>query len=296
MNLVDLETFVRVAELGTMTAAAKALGIPKSTISRRITRLEDELGVALLQRGGRRSRLTDQGVLIHERCAPALREIADVETALGDLHAEPSGLLRLTTPHDIAMTPGFVRLIASYRRQNPKVRVEVDLSNRVVDLIEEGYDVALRPGGATTQGSGLMSRAVSRSTSGWYASPSYLSARGTPETLADLADHDLVLHAMMKRASYWTELLADTHVENPSIVVNDFTVIQTLTIAGAGIGIMPRFVATPEVEAGRLMPVLTELASAEGRLRLAWPQTRHMAPRVRAFIDLAVEILTDRLL
>jgi len=295
MNLIDLETFVRVAELGTMSAAAKALGVPKSTVSRRISKLEDQLGVDLLVRGGRRFRLTDQGALIHERCGPALREISDVETALGDIQAEPTGTLRMTAPADVSLTPGFGRLISCYRRKYPKVTVELDLTNRVVDLIEEGFDVALRPATTEHSSSGLMSRSVGSSSAGWYASPAYLLERGTPQTDADLADHDRILHLMMKDRP-WRERFEVIDPDTAAIFVNDFNTIRNLAVAGCGVAVMPCFVAMPAVAAGELTPVLSDFVRRDGILRLIWPASRHLAPRVRTFIDLAVETLGDHLM
>ncbi len=289
MNLVDLQTFVHVAELGTLAAASQTLGIPKSTISRRIKRLEDELGVALVLRGGHRYRLTDEGGILHHRCSPALREIADVEATLGDFRVGPSGLLRITAPNDVAVSTQFAVLIEKYHRRYPGVHVEIQLTNRVVDLIEEGFDVALRPGPVRGPESGLMSRSLGASGMGLYAGTAYLAARGTPVSPEQLAEHRWILHTMMRQHSRRPESLAPWLPETANIYVSAHTVMCKLAVAGCGIALLPNVVATPDVEAGHLRALLPGLLKRTGRMRLVWPVTRYLSPRVRAFIDIAAE-------
>ncbi|HVI01714.1 MAG TPA: LysR family transcriptional regulator, partial [Enhygromyxa sp.] len=161
MDLNDLASFVRVVELGTISAAAAAEGVPKSTISRRIARLEDELGVELLRRSARSFGLTEDGRMLHARSAAALQELADVERQLTQTDDIPRGRLVLTAPRDIAGSVAFAKLLAEYRSTYPDVRVEVRLERRYVDLIGEGVDVALRAHNGEIPGdAGLLTRSL----------------------------------------------------------------------------------------------------------------------------------------
>lgn len=186
MNLVDLDTFVRVAETGSMTAAAGQLGVPKSTVSRRVGRLEDALGLELLVRGARKVALTDHGRALADRSRDALRDIADVERSLTETATEPSGTLRVTAPIDIGRSRAGTDLFASFRARYPSVSLHVELTNRVVDLHEEGFDAALRPRALLSDSESLLGRRILRAPGGGlYATSRYLAAHGTPRRWRD---------------------------------------------------------------------------------------------------------------
>jgi len=293
LNLIDLSTFCRVAAAGSLTRAAADLGVPKSTVSRRVARLEDELGLALLTRTGRSVALTDVGRRLYKRTEPSLREIRDVERELVDAFDEPAGTLRVTAPNDIGGTPWFVHMLTSYRARFPEVVIEVELSNRMVDLVAEGVDVGLRAGSAGSS-STLVSRALLRIEGGLYASPSYLERRGVPREPTDLSHHACVTHSAISRNGRWTLLHEDGHQCEPVIGVvlsaNDFNIVNQGIQDGAGIGFVPRFAAQPLLDSGELVRVLPQWRTPGGSLYLIWPASRHLAPRVRAFVDHAVEI------
>ncbi len=296
MNLVDLASFVRVVELGTITAAAKAEGVGKSTISRRIARLEEALGVELVRRSARSFALTDSGRLLHERAEGALQELRELEHALKDAADEPTGRLRLTMVHDIGRSPTVASLIAEYRRLHRQVTVEVVLESRVVDIIAEGFDVALRAHSDTIPGGGeLMARRLSMPPAGFFASPDYLRQRGAPRSLDELAGHDLVGHTIgtLRDITLQSpEGSARFSFDDAACVVNDFGLAKALVEAGAGIALLPFFSTGDSIDAGRLVHVLPQWQPGEvGRLTMLWPASRHVAPRVRAFVDLASERL-----
>lgn len=292
MNLTDLETFVRVADGGSITAAAKSLGVPKSTVSRRVARLEDALGLELLRRGSRTVALTHHGEVLAARSGPALRELADVERALVEVDAEPAGLLRVTIAADVGQTVRFAQLLHGYVAQYPAVQLELELSNRVVNLVEEGFDVGMRMHGSgqVPGGASLMARTVQRFTGGVYASPEYLDRAGRPQTLEELAGHDYADHVAFRNRSFGPWFLDGEPIGEPPWPrarwsVNDFGALVAAGVAGAGLITVSSLHADGFVAEGRLERVLPNLHSAGGAFTLVWPASRHLAPRVRAFID-----------
>ena len=177
MDLNDLASFVRVVELGTISAAATAQGVPKSTITRRVARLESELGVELLRRSARSFTVTEDGRLLHRRSAAAVRELMDAEQALAAASETPNGRLVITAP-DFGRSEAFAELIVEYRARCPDVTVEVRLENRVVDLIHEGVDVGIRTHRHDIPGTGqLMTRTFDMPAARLYASPDYVGRR-----------------------------------------------------------------------------------------------------------------------
>ncbi|MCB9793623.1 MAG: LysR family transcriptional regulator [Alphaproteobacteria bacterium] len=280
MNLNDLETFILVVESGTFSGAAEQLGVPKSTVSRRVARLEEELGVALLRRASRSFEVSDDGQALYARCAPALREIAGVERDLVDSEAEPQGLLRLSTSIDFGGTETLARLLADYGARHPGVRVDLQITNRVVDLLEENIDLAFRTHeGPLPSREDLVARRIAEVRIGVYASPDYLARAGRPKGIGSLKAHATGAHARAFLAAWPV---------TPRFTVNDYGPLAALLAAGAGVGMLPDFVAAPYLRAGRLERVLPDWGPPPSTLSLVWLRSRHLAPRVRAFIDLAV--------
>lgn len=294
MDLNDLASFIRVVELGTISAAAAAEGVPKSTISRRIARLEDALGVELLRRAARSFALTEDGRLLHARSRAALQELADVELQLGEAGDVPRGRLVFSAPRDIASVESFARLLADYRASCPEVRVEVRLESRYVDLVGEGVDVALRAHEGQIPGdAGLMSRSLGHGRAKLYASPEYIERRGRPETLAELSEHELVLHKVLTRRPLVFECGGGQRtikLGTPAFVLDDFELVRRVIEAGGGIGILAENSANDDLR-GTLVDVIPACSIPFGRLSLVWPASRHLAPRVRIFVDLAARRL-----
>lgn len=300
MNLTDLASFVRVVELGTITAAAKDEGVPKSTISRRISRLEQDLGVELLRRSARAFALTDDGKTLHARARGALQELQSVEQALLESADVPHGTLVLSAPPDFGRADVFTSLITRFQQTYPKVRVEVLLEARMVDLLQEGVDVAIRMhGDQVPGGEGLMTKLVGRGSAVLCASPMYLERRGTPSSLEELKEHDWIIHtAILGRKSIELHCNGETVAfSSPEglYTVNDFVLMQALLESGAGMGLLPNFLAEQGLEQGLLVPVLPEWAAVSGKCSLVWPASRHLAPRIRAFVDMAYELFQQNL-
>lgn len=296
-NLNDLATFVRVAELGTFSAAAAAEGVPKSTISRRIARLENALGIELLRRSSRSFSLTDEGRVLHARTIGALREFEDATNKLTEQPGEPRGKLVITAPADLGTSTIVADLLADYSHRYPDVTLEVRLLNRFVDLIAEDVDVALRvhttpivPGEGN-----LIVRKLGTLQAALYAAPDYLENHSALEAPQDLMNHVFVLHDAHLNAS--VTLLGENgsketlNVGEIKTTGNSMFLVSAMLERGMGVGLLPRFVAKPMVEQGRLVRLLPNWWSRASKLSLLWPSSRHLALRVHAFVEMACQEL-----
>jgi DNA-binding transcriptional LysR family regulator len=292
MNLNEIAVFARVVELGSFTRAAEQLGVPRSTVSRAVARLEERLGVRLLQRSTRALRLTDAGVAYHERVAAALGLIADAEGEVSHLQGAPRGTLRITAPYDIGV--GFLAgIVARFTARYPEVRVDSVLTGRLVDLIAEGFDLAVRAG--RLRDSSLMSRNLGAMESRLFAAPAYLEARGQPASPEALRDHDCVLFRPQSGKARWrlTGAAGTVLVEvSGPIGADDFSFVRAAVCAGAGIGLLPWFLCADDVAAGRLVRVLPRHEQTGVALHVVYPPTEHLPPRVAVFRDFLIESLT----
>ncbi len=278
-HLELLPVFVEVVRQGSFTAAAAQLGLPKSTVSRRVSRLERELGAELLSRTTRTLHLTEAGADLYERAAPALDRLEDATRALSDRQRTPRGTLRLTAPVDIGHEL-VASVVASFVARYPAVHVDVVLTNRIVDLVRESFDVALRAG-RVSDSAALVARRVGQTELGLFASADYL-ARGTPERPEDLAAHDCVLFRAQGGAARWKlvgpegEIAVD--VRGP-INADDFTFVRASVRAGAGIAFIP-IIGAPD-----LVRVLPAYSRAAEPVSIVYRRTPHLSATVRAFRD-----------
>ncbi len=279
--LSELQTFLLVAEQGSFSAAARALGVPKSTVSRRIGRLEDELGLALLTRASRSFVLSEDGRALQARASPALRELDDALRDLADQDAELRGELSLSCSIDLAGSRFLADLLTEFGARHPGVQVHLRVANRRVDLLEEGIDLAFRiHAGGLSDREDLMARSLGRLRTELFAAPSYLRLRPAPATFEGLAAHRLISHVVAFREAW---------PKPPDLVVDDFGPAGTLAAAGAGVAALPEFVAEPWLARGELVRLDLPAESPSTRLSLVWLRSRHMAPRLRALLDLASE-------
>jgi len=297
MHLVELQTFVRVAETGSIAKAAKALGLPRSTISRRITRLEEELGIALLRRAPRKVSLTDLGRRLHDRSAAALRELEDLEAGLRVAPKTVAGHLRVTAPNDLGAGGFFPALLEAFHRAHPAVTVDLVLTGRVVDLVEEGFDIALRPRAVSPPlGGALMSRSLGRLRVALFASPAYLADAPPLRSPADLAKHSTIIHSIANRQARWSLRRDRDGVERevqvePTFSANDYSVIASLVSEGSGVSALPVSMVEAQLGRGTVERVLPAWSLPGGELVMVWPSARHLSPTVRAFIDQMTESL-----
>lgn len=291
MDLERLSVFVAVADTASFSLAAKKLGVPKSTVSRRIARLEQDLGVALLHRTTRHVALTTAGRGLYDRAAPALRALREAAGDLPEQDDEPAGLVRLTAPVD-AGTLFLADVLARFVRRHPRVRLDVHLTNRVVDLVGEGFDLALRASHGRMRDSTLVFRRVAMAISRLFAAPAYLANRGTPRSPADLAGHDWVVFRPAPRGLR-LEGPGEVFPVTPSgpIVCDDFFFLREALVGGAGIAFASELLVAEDVEAGRLVRVLPAWGIPSGTLSLVWPATRHLPRKVAALRDFVLESL-----
>lgn len=289
VDLNDVVVLVRVVETGSFSAAARRLGVPKSTVSRRISRLEKELGVRLLQRTTRKLNLTDAGKLYYQRCSKVLTDLDEVQRTIGNMQSEPRGTLRLSAPNDMAQ-PFVAGLIADYCARYPDVRVVVEISTRFVDLVAEGFDLALRAG--SLQDSSLVARRLSKFQARLYASPEYLARAGVPQSPEALRKHRCLLLGAERNAAVW-QLSGPDGVSRVEVVgavtSNDVLLLRGAAVAGMGIVNLPILTCADEEQSGRLVRVLPEYGGTESGLYAVYPTGQQLSPKVRRFIELAVE-------
>lgn len=294
MNLTDLDTFSFVAEAGTISAAAQRLGIPKSTVSRRIQRLEDALGHELLRRSSRSTSLTEYGEILHQRSAASLNELRAAGDALVKADSEPSGTLRLTTVASLGQSHRFVRCLADFGAHYTNVTVELELTSRLVHIAEEGFDIGIRlhtdqlPAQAN-----LMTRRLLQLNRGVYGSPGYIREMGAPEHPKDLEGHRLAAHSIVDvRGVQWNYNGAPTgkrqKLPNVRWLVNDSAALERFALSGAGLAILSTVEGESMVQQGELIRVMPRYDRGGATASLIWPASRHLAPRVRAFIDHAI--------
>jgi DNA-binding transcriptional LysR family regulator len=290
MGLDELATFVEVIERGTLAGAARALGLPKSTVSRRLTRLEDELGQPLLVRHSRLLRVTEAGEALYQRSVAAVRDLQEASRHVRQGAGALRGLLRITVPQDLGTSIAFAEMFAGFQRMYPEVELFVDVTDRAVDLLAEGYDFAFRghprPLPST---SALMIQRVGALAIGLYASPAYLDEHGRPGDPDDLGNHRFAVPATMRpEHARLTHAATGRTVELSLPAALRTTSIGFLPAAaagGVGIAVVLARNAEPLVAAGKLERVLPDWALPGGTLSLLWPATRIASPRRRAFLD-----------
>jgi DNA-binding transcriptional LysR family regulator len=285
--------FVRVARAGSFTAAATEAGLPKSSLSRSIARLEDELGVRLLQRTTRKLALTEAGQAYYEAVAPSVGAIDQADAAAREHDGSPRGLVRLSAPPDLA---GLPETLVELGRRHPGVRVEVSVTAREVDLVAEGFDLAVRAG--RLEDSSLVGRRVGPTELGVVASPRYLRRRGRPQRPAELAQHEWVLyrasggHATLRLGGPDGEHVVEV---TGALVGDDLGFCRSAAEAGAGLALLPIHTVAHAFVARRLEHVLPAWTSGGASLYVLLPSAQKVPARVALVRDLLVERLGARL-
>lgn len=290
MDLNHVSAFVRVVEQGSFTGAARALNLPKSSVSRSVSHLEKGLGVMLLQRTTRKLHLTDAGRLYFDKARAALGELEDAGAVVTKLGTEPHGTVRLTAPPDMAALL-LADIIADYLRKHPKVQVELSLSSRRIDLVEEGVDLALRVG--PLGDSSLVARKVGSTTLGLYASKTYLRSKGRPRTVADLAEHECILYRAVRGTAKWelSGAKGDETVQvRGSVSADDITFVHAAVAEGLGVGMLPMFRCTahtrPPIER-----VLPDFQTRGNPVHVVMPSVRHETAAIASFREFLIERL-----
>lgn len=284
LDLPDLYAFARIADLGSISGAARSLGSPKSSVSRSLVRLEEAVGAALIERSTRHLRLTDAGLLLLRHARRILDDVGEAENAVGALIGVPAGTLRVSVPFTYA--DGLLaQKLPAFLQRYPEVRVVLTIDNRVIDLQTEEIDVAIRIGPLSD--SELVARRIATFSLWPCASPAYLAEHGTPRTVRDLATHRVIAH--VDRRAVWrfkTKSGAVQEVEIlPGTVVPEPAVVKTMLMGGAGIGQLPDFHAVDAIANGTLVRVLPDHEPDSVDAHALYTSHRSLSAKVRVFID-----------
>lgn len=285
----DLQAFVRVVESGSFSEAARRLGLSKSMVSRQVSALEADLGVRLLHRTTRSLSPTEAGRAYLERCQRILADLDEANLMVSRLQAVPRGSLRVTAPlsfgigHLATALPGFLE-------RYPEIELDMNMTDRHVDLVDEGWDVAVRIGRLAD--SSLIARRLAPIRRVVCAAPAYLERRGVPRVPADLAGHDCLSHSAVNPWE-WRFSALDGQVLSVEIRgrfhADNGDVLRVMALAAQGLAFLPTFFVGDDIRAGRLVPVLEEFVPLDVALHAVYPHNRHLSPKVRAFVDYLAE-------
>ena len=293
-SLTDIVVFVRVVDDGSFTRAAERLKLSRSVVSKYVTRLEGRLGARLLNRTTRRLSLTEAGRIFYERSRRGLQDIEEAEAEVSRLQEKPRGVLRINSP----MSFGILHIapaLPEFLAQHPEVSVEMNLDDRVVDVIEEGFDVSIRI--AEMPDSSLIARRLAPCRHVIVAAPAYLEKHGTPRTPEDLRDHNIISFSYQTSAYDWHFISPDNkQISVPvsgSMQANNSLALREALLRGVGITRTPTFVVGKDVQDGRLLPILGNYRTLEVSIYLVYPQRRHLSPKVRAFVDFMADRISE---
>lgn len=286
-HLGTLNAFVQAAETGSFIAAGRKIGLTGSAVGKGVARLEQRLGVRLFHRDTRNMTLTEEGRLFLGRCRRIFEEVEAAEMELTKTAVVPSGRLRISLPLGGMF---LMSIIGDFIEAYPAMVLDLDFSDRLVDVIEEGFDVVVRTGASTD--SGLIRRSFGRFTGRLVASPAYLARTGTPTTPADLLNH-----ACLRQRSPGTGKLHDWAVRDApaglpeTMSANTIAPLIELSLRGGGITFLPPFAVDERIDDGSLVPLLADYVFQSGELAALWPTSRQLSPRIRAFVDFMAERL-----
>ncbi|KQP07960.1 MULTISPECIES: LysR family transcriptional regulator [unclassified Methylobacterium] len=286
-NIGDIAAFVAAAEAGSFVAAARIRAMTRSGIAKSVGRLEGRLGVRLFHRTTRSLALTDDGRIFLDRCTQILSDLEDAELSMANGSGEPQGLLRLTAPATfgrVVILPVLNRFLASW----PKLRAEVSLTDRVNDIIDDGYDLAIRIGEPREHGS-LIARTLTRQQDVVVASPGYLSTRPPPLHPDDLTDHACLSYLSAGQHRGWRFAIDGRTASirpRARLSLDGGEALRDAAISGAGLAYLPSYVVDDDVANDRLRTVLSAYAAPPVPICALYPSRRHLASKVRRFIDL----------
>ena len=292
-QLEDINTFVHIVDAGTISRAANQMSIAKSAVSRRLVDLEKRLGVQLLNRTTRQSSLTDAGREYYRRAIQILADVDELDAVTSDSKSELTGGLSIAAPLSFGMRH-MTPIINKFALHHPGVDLRLDFADRQVDLIEEGFDVAIRI--ARLKDSSYMARKLTPISLVLCASPDYLKRNGVPERPEDLMSHD-ILHYANAPDYTWRFIGPDGKQTNlklpPKITANNGDYLCGAAVAGLGLSVIPTFMTWNEIEKGNLVCLMTDYSFPGLNAYAVYPQTRHLSKRVRVFIDTLVDAFKD---
>lgn len=292
--LSDVAVFVQVVSRGSFTAAADTLGLSKSVVSKYVTRLEDRLGARLLNRTTRRLSLTEVGRAFFERSQRGLLEIEEAEAEVSRMQGEPRGELRLSSPMSFGILH-LAPLLPALQARYPELTVDMVLDDRKVDLVEEGFDLAIRIG--ELPDSSLVARRLGPCRHVVCGSPAYFARNGVPQSLEDLSQHAAITYRYTNAPDEWHFLAPDGDHRQVSVTsrikMNSSLALREALLNGAGVTLTPTFVVGADIRAGRLRAVLQGYRAMEVSIYAVYPQRKHLSPKIRAFVDFLAEHIKD---
>jgi DNA-binding transcriptional LysR family regulator len=284
-DLVRMAIFARVVETRSFSEAARRLGLSKSVVSKQMTQLEKSVGARLLNRTTRAMSLTEAGAVFYDYCARIVEELEGAKNAVGQLHSQPRGLLRVSasvafgTMHIAPALPDF---LARY----PEVRIDMEIKDRFVDLADERFDVAIRI--TKEPGPNLVARRLATVKRQICATPGYFKRHGVPKTPKDLETHNCLTYTYFNPQDPWRLRGPDGDISvaaSGNLRLNDDEALSEAVLKGLGIALLPTFIIGKDLQAGRLRAILSDYIPLERHIFAVYLPTRHVSPKLRAFID-----------
>lgn len=284
-DLNEMAIFARVVEEGSFTRAAEKVGLPKSTVSRKISQLEERIGVRLLHRTTRQLRTTDSGASYYEYCARMVAEAEEADLLVQNMQAEPAGKIKITVPLGFG-TEFFSGVVREFMQLHPKMALDIRMENKVVDLVGEDVDVAIRV--ADLPDSSMVARSMGTAVLMLVASPEYIAKRGTPETLGDLKDHDYIHYMDSPIEMVGPGGIQESYF-HPRLIIDDMRFSLTLVLEGGGIAAIPLMLCAEHLMEGNLVRLLPNYHFPHRSLNLVYPSRKQLSTKVLAFIDFMLE-------
>jgi DNA-binding transcriptional LysR family regulator len=287
-RLTSLTAFVRVVDSGGFSAAGRRLNMSTTMVSNHVQALEDRLGARLLHRTTRKVSLTEVGKAYYDRCIQILADLEQADDIAGALQSTPRGTLRVHTATHVV--PFIAPVVAGFLASYPEVKVDLTMGERAIDLIDEGYDVAIRL--TPPPDSSLIVRSLATWRHVLCCSPGYIDKHGRPQQLSELANHNCVRHVLYPYGDEWR--FADRKDKPASVRVsgnlisNSGDMLRTAALQGGGIFLAPGFLVADDLESGRLVRLLPEYRPVEFAMNAVYPHRHHLSAKVRTFIDLLV--------
>lgn len=289
-RFADITAFVGAVKSGSFTAAAASLGLTRSAVGKSIVRLEVRMGTRLLNRTTRKLSLTDEGQVAYERWRQILEDLDEVDATMALRRGRPTGTFKLTAPLSFGQRH-VLPILDVYLKQWPELCADVWFTDRFVDLVEEGVDVAIRIG-VPKDDSQLLTRTVGWQQFATCASPSYLARCGVPQTPAELTGHDTIAFTSGERTGVWryqTPAGLHLHEQPGRLNIDSSEAMREAALAGIGLIHLPTYITGNDLREGALVEVLKPFRAPPDPIRIVYPSKRHLSPRVRTFIDLLVE-------
>jgi len=290
----SMSVFVEVVEHGGFTAAESKLGLSRAQISKLVMQLEAHLGTRLLNRTTRKISVTEMGQLYYERCKSLLIEVDEIEGLAGEQTSKPRGTLTVGAPSSFG-TLHFKNVITEYMKRYPQVQISLQLTDRFVDVVDEGFDVVIRI--AELADTSLIARKLSTCKLVYCASPAYLKEHGVPKVPQDLALHHCLLYSNADKPGTW-KLHGPEGIENVSVsgplTADNGDILKAAALADLGIVFMPSFIVGEDIRSGALQQVLSNYCPPELTINAVYPSRRYLSAKVRTFIDFAADFFKDR--